>query len=125
MATGTRVEGLSKVLRDLKQLGLDVDDFKESFGAIASRGAALAASFINSKSGALAGTLRGNKARNKSTIIAGRSSVRYAGAQNYGWARRNIKAQLYMQQADKVLAPRLPSMLERELSEKIQRRGLA
>jgi len=125
VATGTRVEGLSKVLRDLKQLGLDVDDFKESFGAIASRGAALAASFVNSKTGRLAGTVRGNKARNKSVILAGRSSVRYAGAQNYGWARRNIDPQRFMQRADEQLKDRLPTMLEQELSDKIQRRGLA
>ena len=125
MATGTRVTGLKETLRDLQKLGLDVDDFKESFGSIASRGAALAASYVNSRSGALAGTLRGNRAKNKSVIIAGRSSVRYAGPQNYGWKKRNIEPQRYMQKADEQLAPGLPRMLEAELTDKIRKRGLA
>lgn len=125
MATGTRVTGLKETLRDLRQLGLDVDDFKESFGSIASMGANLAASFVNSVSGKLSGTVRGNRAKNKSVIIAGRSTVKYAGVQNYGWPRRNIAPQRFMQRADERLAPRLPGLLETELSDKIKRRGLA
>lgn len=125
MATGTRVSGLKETLQDLKQLGLDVNDFKESFGSIALKGANLAASYVNSRTGRLAGTLRGNRAKNKAVILAGRSSVRWAGVQNYGWARRNIPAQRYMQRADAAMAPQLPGLLEDELSDKIKRRGLA
>lgn len=125
MATGTRVDGLKQVLADLKKLGIEVDDFKESFGNIASRGAALAASYVNSQTGRLAGTVRGNKAKNKSVIIAGRSSVRWAGVQNYGWKKRNIEPQRFMQKADEQLAGQLPALLQQELQDKIQRRGLA
>jgi hypothetical protein len=122
---GIRVVGLKETLRDLAKLGLDVDDFKESFGSIASTGAALAASFVRSKSGALAGTLRGNRAKNRSVVTAGRASKPYAGVQNYGWPARGIEAQEFMQRADKQLAPTLPGLLETELSDKIKRRGLA
>lgn len=125
MADGTRVSGLKETLRGLRQLGLDVDDFKESFGSVASTGAALAASFVNSRTGKLAGTLRGSRAKNKAVVSAGRSSVRWAGPQNYGWPRRNIKAQKFMQRADERLGPRVVGLLEDELSEKIKRRGLA
>lgn len=125
MATGTRVDGLKQMLADLRKLGLDVDDFKDSFAAVASRGASLAASLVKSESGRLAGTVRGNRAKNKAVVSAGRASVKYAGVQNYGWPRRNIKAQGFMQKADEQLAGNLPVLLEQELQDKIQRRGLA
>lgn len=126
MAIGTRVTGLKETLRDLRQLGLDVDDFKESFGNIASTGAALAASFVKSRSGRLARSTRGNRAKNKSVVMAGRGPTKnYAGVQNYGWPRRNIAAQEFMQKADDRLKPILPGLLETELSDKIKRRGLA
>lgn len=126
MATGTRVTGLKQVLSDLSKLGLDVDDFKETFGSISARGAALAAGFVRSRSGRLAGSVRGNRAKNRSVVMAGRGKTRdYAGVQNYGWPRRNIPAQRFMQRADDQLKPQLPRMLEGELQDKIKRRGLA
>jgi hypothetical protein len=125
MATGTRVSGLKQVLSNLSKLGLDVDDFKETFGSIADRGAALAAGFVRSRSGRLAGTVRGNRAKNRSVVSAGRASVKYAGVQNYGWPRRNIPAQRFMQRADDQLKPQVPTLLEGELQDKIKRRGLA
>lgn len=125
MSTGTRVTGLRQVLRDLSQLGLDVDDFKDTFSKISTKGANLAAGFVNSKSGVLAGTLRGNRSKNKSVVSAGRSSVRYAGPQNYGWPVRNIKPQRFMQKADEQLQPEIVPMLEAELNDKIRKHGLS
>lgn len=125
MSTGTRVTGLRQVLRDLAQLGLEVDDFKETFGKISARGASIAAGLVNSSSGRLAGTVRGNRAKNKSVVSAGRSSVRYAGPQNYGWPRRNIKPQRFMQKADEQLQPEIVPMLEAELNDKIRKHGLS
>lgn len=125
MATGTRVTGLKETLRDLSKLGLDVDDFKDSFSSIAARGASLAAGFVNSDSGALAGTLRGNRAKNKAVVMAGRGKTKnYAGVQNYGWPRRNIPAQAFMQKADEQLKPTIVPLLETELTDKIRKRGL-
>lgn len=125
MPTGTRVTGLRQVLRDLSQLGLDVDDFKETFGKISARGASIAAGLVNSRTGRLAGTVRGNRAKNKSVVSAGRSAVRYAGPQNYGWPRRNIAPQRFMQKADEQLQPEIVPMLEAELNDKIRKHGLS
>lgn len=122
---GIRVVGLRETLRDLAKLGVDVDDFKDTFGSIASTGAALAAGFVRSKSGRLAGSLRGNRAKNRSVVTAGRSSIPYAGVQNYGWPARGIEAQEFMQKADEQLTPKLPGLLDTELSNMIKRRGLA
>lgn len=123
---GIRVEGLKETLADLQKLGLELDDFKDSFSAISTRGAALAASFVNSVSGALAGSIRGNRAKNRATVAAGRGRTKdYAGVQNYGWELRGIDAQEFMQRADDRLKPQVVGMLERELDAKIRKRGLA
>lgn len=124
MASGVRVEGLNKVIRSLVTLGVDVDDLKDGFAAIAAKGAELAARFAPHRSGALAGTVRGNRAKNKAVVTAGRARVKYAGPVNYGWPRRNIKADRFMQRADEALQPQAVEMLEAALAEAIKRQGL-
>lgn len=121
---GVRVEGLNSVVRALLEIGLDVDDLKDAFGPIAAEGARVAAGFVHSRTGALAGTLRGNRARNKAVIVAGRGRVKYAGVQNYGWPRRGIVAQEFMQRADAVMAPVAVDRLEQAINSAIRRRGL-
>jgi hypothetical protein len=121
---GVRVDGLREVVRGLEKLGLEVDDLKGAFAPIAEQGARIAAGFVRSKSGRLAGTLRGNRAKNKAVITAGRASVPYAGAQNYGWKRRNIDAQGFMQKADEMLQPRSLHLLENAINDAIRRSGL-
>lgn len=121
---GARVEGLREVVRGLEKLGLSVDDLKDAFAPIADEGARIAAGFVRSRSGKLAGTLRGNRAKSKAVITAGRASVPYAGAQNYGWQRRNITAQGFMQKADDQLESRSLALLERSVNNAIRRSGL-
>lgn len=121
---GVRITGLNKVVKGLQELGLDLDDLKDAFGALAAQGARLAAGFVHSRTGRLAGTVRGNRAKNKAIIAAGRGKVKYAGVQNYGWPRKNIAAQGFMQQADEVLKPRAVIELEKAINQSIQRRGL-
>jgi hypothetical protein len=124
VAGGVRVEGLNGVVRALLQLGLDAEDLKEAFGPIAAEGARVAAGFVHSRTGRLAGTVRGNRARNKAVIVAGRGRVKYAGVQNYGWPRRNVKAQEFMQKADAVMEPQAVRRLEQAINNAIDRRGL-
>lgn len=124
MASGVRVEGLNKTVRALQQFGVEVDDLKATFSAVAAEGARLASSFAPKRSGTLAATVRGNRAKNKAVVIAGRAKVPYAGAINYGWPARDIKPALFMQQADKTLAARIPGMLESGLDEAIRKAGL-
>jgi hypothetical protein len=124
MPSGVRVEGLNKTIKALQGFGVEVQDLKEVFSDIAAEGARLASSFAPKASGNLAKTVRGNKAKNKAVVIAGRARVPYAGAINYGWPRRHIKAHLFMQRADAALAPRAVEMLEAGLDKAVGKVGL-
>ncbi|WBQ02942.1 hypothetical protein [Kribbella sp. CA-293567] len=124
MASGVRVEGLNKVIRSLVALGVDVEDLKDGFAEIAAKGAEIAAGLAPRRKGALAGTIRGNRAKNKAVVTAGRAKVKYAGAINYGWPRRNIRADRFMQRADEQLQPQAVEMLETALTMAINREGL-
>lgn len=123
-AGSVKVEGLTQTVRALEQLGVEVADLKDVMGEIAAEGARLASSFAPKRSGHLSGTIRGNKAKAKAIVIAGRARVPYAGAINYGWPRRNIRPALFMQRADKALAPRAVQMLEAGLDRVIAKADL-
>lgn len=122
---GIRVDGLNAVVRGLLAVGLEVEDLKDSFSDIASFGARLAAGYAPKRSGRLAGDVRGNRARSKAVIAAGRVSVPYAGPINYGWAKHNISPAGFMQKADKQLQPWSLRRLERDINSKIRRKGLS
>lgn len=122
---GFQVEGLSRVVRDLKALGLEVEDLKDAFSKIASEGAEIASRAVKSKTGRLAHDVRGNRAQSKAVITAGRSSIPYAGAINYGWPARNIAPQGFMQKADQQLQPVALQRLEDEINHQIRAKGLA
>src|SRR4051812_26718726 len=98
---GVRITGLSAVVRTLLELGLEVDDLKDAFADIAAAGARQVALYAPKLDGTLAGDVRGNRARSKSVVTAGRVSVPYAGPINYGWAAHNISPSGFMQKADK------------------------
>lgn len=122
----TRVEGLNALIRQLEQVGGDVEDVKDVMASIADKGARLAAGFAPRRSGALAATIRGNRAKARAVVTAGRgSSVPYAGVQNYGWPKRHIPANGFMQRADNALQPIALRDLDRGLERAIRRRGLA
>jgi hypothetical protein len=125
MIGGVRVEGLNGLVRDLQSLGLELDDLKGAFSEIAQEGARLASSFAPKRSGALAASVRGNKAKNKAVVMAGRARVPYAGAINYGWPKRNIAPAMFMQRADEAMRPKALSALDAALVEAVKRRGLA
>lgn len=121
---GVQVEGLNQVVRGLVELGLDAEDLKGAFGPIAAEGAELAAGFAPKRTGRLAGTVRGNRAKNKAVVTAGRGRVKYAGPINYGWRRRNIDPARFMQRADEAMRPIALEKLEDEINRAIERRGL-
>ncbi len=121
---GFRVEGLSRVVRGLRALGLDVSDLKAAFGAIAAQGATRASGHAPKKSGRLSGSVRGNRAQSKAVVTAGRSTVPYAGAINYGWPARGISASGFMQKADEEMRPRSLLLLEAEIETAIRKRDL-
>lgn len=119
------INGLNAVTRDLLAMGLEVEDLKGAFSEIARFGAIVAARHAPRRTGRLAGDIRGNRARNKATITAGRSSLPYAGPINYGWAARGIQPSGFMQKADKELQPYSLRVLEQNINAAIRARGLA
>ena len=119
-----RVDGLSAVTRALVGMGVEVEDLKDAFSSIASVGARIAAGFAPKLTGRLAGDVRGNRARNKAVIAAGRVSVPYAGPINYGWPARNIEAAGFMQRADQELQPYALRRLQQNIDAAVRRRGL-
>jgi hypothetical protein len=122
--TAIQIEGLNKVVRDMQRLGVEIDDLKDVFSAIAKEGARLASSFAPKRSGKLAKSVRGNKAKNNAVIIAGKKAVPYAAPINYGWRKRNIQPSEFMQDASAALKPRAISMLESGLDRAIRKAGL-
>lgn len=121
---GVRIDGLNQVIRDLLAIGLEVEDLKGAFSAVAARGARLAAAYAPRRSGRLAGDIRGNRARSKAVITAGRAALPYAGPINYGWAARNIAPSGFMQKADLALQPFAAKQLDNEITKQIRKRGL-
>lgn len=117
-----QIEGLNQKVRALLELGVELDDLKDVFAEVAAEGADVAASFAPKKSGDLEASIRGNRAKNKAVITAGRARVPYAGAINYGWPKRNIQPALFLQKADEVMAPKAEQMiidgLDRLIAEK-------
>lgn len=121
---GVQVTGLNKLVRDLHALGLEVDDLKDAFGTIAKEGARVASSFAPIRSGKLRASVRGNRAKNKAVVSAGRARVPYAAPINYGWYARNIKPAHFMQKADAVMRPKALNELDKAILKKIKERGL-
>jgi hypothetical protein len=121
---GFRVEGLSRVVRGLKTLGLEVEDLKGAFAAIAAEAAAVEARYVPRRSGRLASTVRGNRAQSKAVVTAGRATVPYAGPINYGWPAHGIAPAGFQQKTDEEMRPRAIRMLEDEINRSAQRKGL-
>lgn len=118
--SGYKVQGLSQVVRALQQMGVEVDDLKDAFSKIADKAADAASAAAPRKSGRLAGDIRGNRAKSKAVVTAGRASVPYAGPINYGWPSRGIAPALFMQKADQQMQPVAVQMLEDEINTKIK-----
>ena len=121
----TRVSGLRQLGRDLEAFGLTVDDLKGAFGAIAAKGAKTAAQLAPRRTGALAGSVRGNRAKSKAVIAAGFARrVEWAGPINYGWPAHNIRGSFFMQRADAKIEPVALSELDKEIDKAIRAKGL-
>lgn len=121
---GVRVDGLSKVVAQLKAFGLEIDDLKTAFAALAAEGAAAVARHVPRRSGRLSSSVRGNRAQSKAVVRAGGAAVPYAGPINYGWRARHIEPANYMQKGDAELQPTAVKRLEAEIEAQITRKGL-
>lgn len=109
------VDGLREVVRDLERAGVEVEDLKDAHARIATEGADTLQGFTPRRSGKLAGSARGNRAKNKAVINVGGARVRYAGPIFYGWPRHGIRAASTIPRTDAVMADRAPLILDQEL----------
>lgn len=93
------VKGLREVVRSLNQYEGAIKDLKDANREIGSKVSATARATAPVLSGALAGSIRPNRAKQKIQIKAGGARVPYAGVQEYGWPSRNIEAQPFLRRA--------------------------
>jgi hypothetical protein len=115
-----QVEGFREVAAALQQMGVDVEDLKDAFGAIAAETARAAAARAPRRTGRLAADVRGNRAKSKAVVTAGRAGIPYAGVHEYGWASRGIAAQPYLRPAADAMAPRAVQLLEDNINAEIR-----
>ena len=87
--TVIRVEGLSRLNRQLTRAGVDAQDMKDVMNAIGR--AVVGVAQAPTRTGRLASTLRASKAKNKATVKAGGARAPYAGITEYGWRARGIE----------------------------------
>jgi hypothetical protein len=88
-----QVEGARELRTTLRKAGVDLEDMKDANAAVAAQVAAAASARAPHKSGALASSVRGNRAAGAAVIKIGRASVPYAGVIHWGWPARNIRPQ--------------------------------
>jgi hypothetical protein len=86
--TVIKVEGLSRLNRQLTKAGVDAEDMKATMQSIGQ--AVINVAHAPVRTGRLASTLRASKAKNKATVKAGGARAPYAGVSEYGWAARGI-----------------------------------
>lgn len=94
--TAVRVEGLGKLRRELRAVAGDLDDLKTAHATAAALVAAAAAARAPRRSGALASSIRGNRAASRATVRGGGARVPYAGPIHWGWPDRGIPARPFV-----------------------------
>lgn len=94
-----RVQGLARFKRTLRDFEDGVEDLKDANAAAAALVAAEAQARAPRRSGALAGSVRGNRAAGKAVVAAGKAKVPYAGPIHWGWPARGIPARPFITQA--------------------------
>lgn len=120
-----KITGLNQVVRDLAALGVELDDMKDVMAAIATEGSKVMARFVPKKSGALRSTVRGNRAKARAVVTAGRAKVPYAGPINYGWPARGIQPANFTGRTDAVMEPKALQMLDNGIQQLIRKKGLS
>lgn len=93
------VKGLREVTRSLSQYAGAADELKEANAKIGSKVAQTAIATTPKLTGALASTVRYNRALKKVQLKAGNARVPYAGIIEYGDPNRGIEAQPFLRRA--------------------------
>lgn len=93
------VQGLREVTRSLSQYAGAIDELKEANAKIGSKVAQTAIATAPKLSGALASSVKYNRAKNSVSLKAGGARVPYAGVIEYGDPNRGIEAQPFLRRA--------------------------
>lgn len=98
-AMTVRIEGLKELRAALKKAGADMESVKDAMGAIGDTVATAARPQAPYESGALAATIRANRAAGRATVMAGSARVPYALPIHWGWPRRGITGRPFVLEA--------------------------
>ncbi len=99
MTETVRVEGRAELARALRQMTGDLSDLKDANAAVADLVAQAASSRAPRRSGALAASVRGNRAAGRATVTVGGARIPYAGPIHYGWPARGIEPRPFVDDA--------------------------
>lgn len=124
MATESiRIDGINKVVRDLKRFGVEVADLKTAFNKIGNIVVKEAVTLTPTLTGALAASIRASKTQNKAEVRAGSARVPYAGVQHYG-GYHGITGSHFLTDAIAAKQGEVLNTLDSELNALIGRLGL-
>lgn len=117
-----KVEGLRDTIKSLEKSGTSVDDLKDLMASLSL--IVIQAASPPVQSGSLSGSMRPGRAKNRAVIRAGTAAVPYAGPIHYGWLKRNIRPQPFLDEALQKTYPEILEAFDNELSEIFKRNKL-
>lgn len=116
-----RVDGLPALRRALRELGEGAEDLKDANAAVARQVAERAEQLAPRRTGRLAGSIRGNRAAGRATVLGGGAAVPYAGPIHWGWRARGIEPALFVTNAAEQTEPAWIGTYEDALEALVQR----
>lgn len=124
-ASIAQVEGLAELRRELKRLGVGVQDLKAANQRAAE--VVLGAARPPRKSGRLASSGRAGRGESKAVVTFGGATVPYARPIHWGWPARNIEPHPFALEAAEDTEPQWLDVYRQELDELVEQvaRGVA
>lgn len=110
MPAALRVEGVSRLVRTLRDAEVDLDELKDVTAAAGLLAAAAIRPLVPVRRGRLVGSMRSNRAARRATVSLGRASVPYAGPIHWGWPARNIPAQPFGEEGLQLAEPAITEL---------------
>lgn len=122
---GVRIEGLAKLTKEMKDVGIDINDLHQAFGQIARDAAEEMRRHVPQRSGNLARTIKPGRTKNRAVVSIGSKRVVYAAPINYGWPKRNIKPAGFIEATDAAMQDRAVSTIEAAIKRLLAQKGLS
>lgn len=93
MTATVTVRGARELRATMRRADVELTELRDVHAAVAGLVAGAARPAAPRDTGALASTVRGNRAQSRATVSAGFGRIPYAGPVHWGWPARNITAQ--------------------------------